>query len=291
MIPDWQTNTVYFSKLFPRRHRALWKRLTEILREHAVPFGLLEKTKDIWARDYSPIQVQGRRFVKFGYEPDYLRGRVESLITRENMCDQLRIPKIIENSEINLDGGNVVGGKKKAILTEKVYRENPSWKPGRLKSALAKLLQVDRCIMVPEEPGDPIGHSDGVVRFLNENLVVVNDYSKTDPAYGKRLCAALSKYGLTVETIPYFREDRSEDGIPSARGNYVNFLRIGNLIVMPAYGNRTDDEACKAMERLCPKASVVPLNCVNLSRKGGVLNCVAWTMNRRGVIGQCSRRG
>jgi agmatine deiminase len=278
MIPDWQTTFVYFSRLFSNRHRVLWKQLTEILRGHSVPFGLLNKTRDIWARDYCPIQVQGKRFVKFRYCPDYLRGRYERLITHDDVCKQVENLGKFQKPEIILDGGNVVSGKNKAILTDKVYRENPKWKPGRLRSTLAELLHVDQCIMIPKEPGDPIGHSDGVVRFLKEDLVVVNDYSKVDPAYGKQLCAALAKHGLRIEIVPHFREDRSEDGIPSATGNYINFLRIGNLIVVPAYGSLEDQKACKTLERLCPKATVIPLECVKLSRKGGVLNCVAWTI-------------
>ena len=117
-----------------------------------------------------------------------------------------------------------------------------------------------------------------MVRFLKKDLVVVNDYSTVDPSYGRRLCAVLTKYGLRIEILPHFREDRLEDGIPSAKGDYINFLRIGNLIVVPAYGSPEDAVACKTLERLCPKATVVPLDCVKLSRKGGVLNCVAWTI-------------
>jgi agmatine deiminase len=278
MIPDWQSNFVYFSRLFSSRHRALWKQLAEILREHGIPFGLLAKTRDIWARDYCPVQVQSKRFVKFRYCPDYLRGRHACLITHDDVYKQVEDLGEFQTPEIILDGGNVVGGTNKAILTDKVFQENPKWKPRRLQSKLAELLQVDQCIMIPREPGDPIGHSDGVVRFLKKDLVVVNDYSKVDPAYGRRLYAALSKHGLRTEMLPHFREDRAEDGIPSAMGNYVNFLRIGKLIVVPAYGRPEDGKACKTLARLCPKATVVPLECVKLSRKGGVLNCVAWTI-------------
>jgi agmatine deiminase len=281
MIPDWKTNSVFFSRLFPQRHRALWKQLTEILREHGVPFALLAKTCDVWARDYCPIQVQGKRFVKFRYCPDYLQGRYERLITHDDVCKQMEDLGNIQNPEIILDGGNVVSSRSKAILTDKVFRENPNWKQNRLRSKLAELLQVDQCVMIPQETGDTIGHSDGVVRFLKENLVVVNDYSKVDPAYGRRLRTALAKHGLEIKTLPHFREDRSEDGIPSALGNYINFLRVGNLIVVPAYGKPEDEKACRTLERLCPKATVIPLNCVKLSRKGGVLNCVTWTIRSK----------
>jgi agmatine deiminase len=251
----------------------------------------LDTTRDIWARDYCPIQVQAKRFVKFRYCPDYLRGRYECLITHDDVCKQVEDLGDFQNPEIVLDGGNVVAGSNNAILTDKVFRENPKWQPRRLQSTLAELLQVDQCIMIPQEPGDHVGHSDGVVRFLKNDLVVISDYSKVDPSYGRRLCAALAKHGLRIETLPHFREDRSEDGIPSAKGNYINYLRIGNLIVVPAYGSPEDDKACKTLERLCPKATVIPLECVKLSRKGGVLNCVSWTVRSKTMAGRCAQCG
>jgi agmatine/peptidylarginine deiminase len=176
----------------------------------------------------------------------------------------------------------VVTAENRVILTTKIYRENPRYERFQLWLKLSELFQVDRCLVIPREGGDKIGHSDGVVRFLNEDMVVVNDYSRVDPAYGKRLRGVLAKEGLRIEKLPHFREDWVEDGIPSAVGNYVNFLRIGNLIVVPAYGTRQDDRACRILERLCPRAAVVPLLCKDLARAGGVLNCVVYTVDSRG---------
>jgi agmatine deiminase len=72
-----------------------------------------------------------------------------------------------------------------------------------------------------------------------------------------------------------------EDGVSSAVANYVNFLRAGNLILVPAYKNRQDDRACRTLEGLCPKATVVPQVCKDLARVGGVLNCIGYTVRAR----------
>ncbi len=34
MIPDWETNRVYFSDLLPVRHPKVWQQLKEILARH-----------------------------------------------------------------------------------------------------------------------------------------------------------------------------------------------------------------------------------------------------------------
>ena len=287
MIPDWETNCVYFSSLLPGRYPKLWEQLSEVLRNHRIPARLIDGTRDVWARDYCPIQVAPRQFVKFRYCPDYLKDGFKRLVTPGTVCRQFQDLGPCRRSTVILDGGNVVAAKNRIILTEKIYRENPRQERSRLRSKLGELFQIDRCILIPKESGDAIGHSDGVVRFLEEDLVVVNDYSRVDPAYGKRLCGILAKEGLRIEKIPHFREDWEEDGIPSAVGNYVNYLRVGKLIVVPAYKARQDDRACKTLEALCPGETVVPLLCKDLARAGGILNCVTFTvcLLDRGVAG------
>jgi agmatine deiminase len=276
MIPDWETNIVYFSNLLSKRHPKLWERLSKIIRIQGIQIILLENTKDIWARDFCPIQIDTKQFIKFKYYPDYLRGKFEHLITDDVFCQQVDSFDHIRFSKIILDGGNVVSANNKVIVTNKIFKDNPSG----LRSKLARLLGLENLIEIPVEPFDPIGHSDGLVRFLEEGLVVINDYSQVDPAYDERLYAALAKHNLHIERLPYFLEDRSKDGIPSAVGNYVNFLRIGNLIIVPAYKARQDDLACKTLERLCPQATVVPLECTDLAQEGGILNCISWTVKQ-----------
>jgi agmatine deiminase len=123
------------------------------------------------------------------------------------------------------------------------------------------------------------GHADGVVRFLDEDRIVVNDYREEHPDYGEGLEAALRQHGLAVERLPYAPTGEVHDGIPSAAGCYVNFLRVGRLVVVPAFGVPQDDEACRTLERLLPGARIEPLRCEELAKKGGVLNCVAWTVD------------
>jgi len=279
MIPDWHANTVYFSALLKRCWPALCAGLKEALDRHGVEVRSLQRTNDVWARDYMPIQVNDTIFVKFDYRPDYLCGH-EHLITGEEVCRHVPFLRNVPRSSIRLDGGNVVASSRRIILTEKVFRENPSWSRQKLQKQIALVLQVEECIFIPTEVGDCIGHSDGVVRFLDEDRVVINDYAHLDRGYRAALLRVLKRHRLHVEVLPYFAEGtpmKSEIG--SAVGNYVNFLRVGDLVVMPMYRAPQDDEAMRRMERLLPGADVVPLQCVDLAREGGVLNCIGWAIH------------
>jgi agmatine deiminase len=281
MIPDWQTNSVYFSDRLPGRYRKLWEGLVRVLDRAGVGHRRLEGTCDIWARDYMPVQVAEDGFVLFRYGPSYLRSRPD-LVTPDEARRTVPPGNHLRTSDINLDGGNVVASSTRVILTAQVYWENPEY-DGRpaLRQELDRVLRAD-CILVPPESGDVFGHADGVVRFLDEGRVAVNDYSQVDPRYGGRLEEALRRHGLAVERLPYAPTDEEHDGIPSAKGCYINYLRVGRLVVVPAFGLPQDDLACRTLERLLPGATVVPLRCEGLAKRGGVLNCVAWTVRTEG---------
>lgn len=156
----------------------------------------------------------------------------------------------------------------------------------KLRLEIQRLLQVEELIVVPKEPYDPIGHSDGMVRFVSESTIVVNDYSQTDhpfgPSFGNRITEVLKKTGLVIETIPYFREQLVRDGIHSAVGNYVNFLGTKYVVVAPAYGHILDQKAVDRLRALFPEVPVVQLDCTELAREGGVANCVTASFQRTG---------
>lgn len=277
MVPDWKTNLVYFSRLLARRYPALCGRVRRVIQDHGVQVRFLEGTADVWIRDYAPIQITKKRFVKFHYIPDYLRG-CKHLITKDEICGQLQELGEINHSDLVVDGGNIVVARTRVILTEKVFWENPKWKRTQVRKHFQETFHNRTCIIVPTEPLDPIGHSDGLVRFLDDDRVVVNDYSRVDPRYGRKLERALAKHGLEITSLPYRPDKKSRRRIPPATGNYVNFLRVGNLVIVPAHGLPEDDEAVQVLQRILPKATVVPLDCRELAREGGCWNCASWTV-------------
>ena len=73
MIPDWEHNCVFLAASLKVRHPVLFTRLRQILTDNGVKVRLLEKVRDIWTRDYCPVQVGPESHVKFRYDPDYLR--------------------------------------------------------------------------------------------------------------------------------------------------------------------------------------------------------------------------
>ncbi len=280
MIADWDTDTVLISDLLQQRYPTIERELRRILEKHAVPLLTVRGTKDIWIRDYAPLQIQRGQFLQFRYYPDYLLDGDEHSITKPSVFRSLPFIRKRRHSRLILDGGNVVATQQTAILTNKIARENPKLVPSQIQSRLTELLNVERLIVIPKEPYDDIGHADGMVRFLTDDIVVLNDYRKMSPTFAKRLEATLTKAGLQLMRLPYRPELKKRAGIASAVGNYANFLRVGNLVIIPKFGRNQDQEVQRLMAAWLPAVKLEALRCKPLAQEGGVLNCVTWTIRK-----------
>ena len=101
MIPESLSNRVYFSALLPEVCPVTYSGLVEILDRYGVPHSLLEGTKDIWCRDYMPIQTIDNRFVLFCYEPDYLldTAKHKASITNNSIAGRYVSSSYLEDSK------------------------------------------------------------------------------------------------------------------------------------------------------------------------------------------------
>ena len=75
MIIEQQTNNIYFSELLPAWYLEEFIRIKQILNKYELKPLLLKKTRDIWCRDYMPIQTSVNDFVQFKFDPKYLKGK------------------------------------------------------------------------------------------------------------------------------------------------------------------------------------------------------------------------
>lgn len=73
---------------------------------------------------------------------------------------------------------------------------------------------------------------------------------------------------------------RRPNEIPSAVGIYVNYLRVGGVVVLPGFGRPEDEMALEKMRQAIPNAIVSLVPSRSLAEQGGVLNYVSWTARR-----------
>lgn len=277
MITDGQTNLLYLPDTLSKKYPAFYERFNSLLQENRIKAQFLINTKDVWAVDYMPIQITPGRFVQFQYSPPYLTSTIKWSKTISNVdtiCKGLGIVPI--KSKIILDGGNVVRTKNKVIITERVFIDNPSYNRKKLISELYELLEVEQIFFIPQQPKDFTGHADGMVRFLDEDTIIVNDYENENGDFYRAFENAIHNMGLDLFRIPYFVDNNKSDD--NANGCYINYLEMENLVVLPVFGIKEDDKVFAQFDQMFAGTKVVTLESNEIASDGGILNCITWNI-------------
>ncbi len=279
MVTGKETKTVYFSEKLRSgvRFTETCNALTALLEKHSIKYGFLEATKDIWCRDYMPIQIEKGKFVQFRYEPSYLKDDLELQSNPKKVCKANNIKP--QFSKINLDGGNVVNWSDKAIITDRVFNENPEYSSRtKLIAEIEKLLEVE-IIVIPQIKSDMTGHADGMVRFVDRNTVLGNDREQEYKYWKNVINKILKEKGFDYIDIPFL--DHKEKKHPNhAIGCYVNYLEVQDLIVLPIFETvkNKDQEVYDKFKEIFPDRKIETINYNEIGLYGGLLNCTTWTI-------------
>lgn len=273
MITDKETNTVYLADGI-RHYMPLAHNLLEALYREGIDMHFLRHTesrKHVWARDYMPIQLDTDRFLQYRYSPDYLKNDPTYLPRYETIARGLHLKS--KKTDLVLDGGNVVKLKDKVVMTDKVLKENPQYTEHDLKSRLEADLECEVCL-IPWDRYEIFGHADGMVRSIDGNDILLNNYVDFDKSLRKRLLAKLHDHGFHVEELHYDLPRPSKQSWA-----YLNFLQLKNIIFVPTLGLPEDPLALQQLQEFYPGYKVIPVpGCQDLVRDGGALNCVSWTV-------------
>lgn len=274
------TQTVYLSELLKTKYPNTCDSLTQILDKHGVKYNFLKGTNDIWCRDYMPIQTPSGKLIQFKYDPSYLRGRKEWEESRSDVKKVCRENHIdAQFSDINIDGGNVLICDGRAILSDRIFSENPEWNKEKLVDELSKLLECE-IIIIPAQNGDMTGHADGMVRFVNKNTILGNRLADEYKYWREGMQKVIEQYGLKYIDVPFLTDLKDPKHPISAIGIYVNYLEVDNLIVLPVFGRDEDQQVIDILRDAFPGKAIETINYNEVAQEGGLLNCTTWVVKR-----------
>ena len=170
LFNDAYTDFVYISDKLKEFYPGTYKRLIKLFDKMEIEWAIVKGTKDIWIRDYMPIQITDDRYLVYKYDPDYLKQTGKKYLTNSHTIYK----KVLHHHNwkdinITLDGGNVVMCPKHRILMDKVFRENrKELYDSEFSKYLSEVLYSD-IIFLPwncDNPKDPYadvyGHADGI---------------------------------------------------------------------------------------------------------------------------------
>ena len=118
MITDFETNKIYFSSLIKAgKNEPFWNKLEQILTKHNIKPSFIDCTRNIWCRDYMPIQLNEKDYVQFKYFPDYCltHKEISKLTIQDEMVYDRPQGINVRHIDLVVDGGNIVKSNNKDI--------------------------------------------------------------------------------------------------------------------------------------------------------------------------------
>ena len=281
---DAWTNFVYISDKLKEFYPDLYHRLTKLFDEMDIEWAEVYGTKDIWIRDYMPIQLSGEHFLVYKYDPDYLKDSGNKYLTDSKSIFRGVIHDCkIRETGIKLDGGNVVSCGEYRILTDKVFIENgmelydPEFCRYIEHILVSKVIYLPWHREYPEKPNsDVYGHADGFVQWTGGNKVLMSNHRDFHPKEAEEMRRQLEDAGFEVTEMLF--------DVPKPDSNYnwayINYLRVGKKIIVPTFGIPEDEQALKYIKEANPLCTVRSLRMRDIVQYGGALHCITWNIRK-----------
>ena len=259
--------TIYFSQHLTAYKS--WANIRQALEVNGIAYGLLPNTKDVWARDYMPAYSNGH-YVSYVYNPDYLQNEKDKQYITDNVEEVFDLSNdSVTKTKLVIDGGNVIMCGDKIIMTDKIFVENSSFSKEEVVAEIERVFSA-KLVVIPWDKEEKFGHADGMVRYVSDNHVLINNYKDIDPELRLKILDALSPYFSQISELEYGSAQRVNSWA------HINYLQVNNLIFVPQLEIPSDKLAIEQISRIFPDSTIIPVEVKEIVKKGGALNCVSW---------------
>lgn len=281
---DAWTDFVYISDKLKEFYPSTYTRLTKLFDEMEIEWDEVKGTKDIWIRDYMPIQIDNDRYLVYKYDPDYLKKYGQKYLTNsKTVFKDVLNHYHWRDIGITLDGGNVVPCANYYVMTDKVFKENG--KPlydAEFCVHLKDSLYSDLIILpwrsdYSKDPyADVFGHSDGILQWTGKNKILMSNHREFRPEEADEIKSRLEDFGFEVTEMIFDVPNPNRD----YNWAYINYLRVGNKIIVPTFGIPEDKQALKYICEANPGCLVRGFRMRHIARNGGALHCITWNIKK-----------
>ena len=127
-----------------------------------------------------------------------------------------------------------------------------------------------KCYTYDSDKEEEYGHADGMVRFVSDNHVLINNYKDIDTELRLKVLDALSPYFSQISELEYGSAQRVNSWA------HINYLQVNNLIFVPQLEIPSDKLAIEQISSIFPDSTIIPVEVKGIVKKGGALDCVSW---------------
>ena len=241
----------------------------------------MDESLDMWMRDFPPTMPNQQ--IQFTYNPQYLsdvQAEKDSLAF-EKFARMVGLSKTLTHSKLVLEGGNIVeNGCDKAITTARALDDNPGE-----KDFIAELeYTIKRTVAVLPDPGDTTGHADGLVSFVERDVLLISEFDDADGKYFykamKRAVHAVFP-NLFIAPLPCYIKKSTSHGFSAAEGSYANSLVTNNAVYMPYFSRHESNEKARKVFQKYTYKDVVPVIAAGkVNVLGGSVRCMTWQIDK-----------
>lgn len=235
----------------------------------------------IFLRDSSGFNMMDSHIVKPVFRPKYYRKYFEEAAKIDQYMKVIHMILGIDMVKIPLiwDSGNLVTNGEIGFITEQILIDN---KKTHTENQITEIIKSELGIVpiyLPVAPDDPFAHSDGYLAFTKMDTLLVPNYStKSRRKYLNYIHQVKTIVKKHISNIVEINEQPSNEiynDIPSAKGNYLNFLQLGKEIYMPSFGTEELEKENSEILGKYGRVKLLPSN--DLARFGGLLHCISFT--------------
>jgi len=268
-------------------------------------------TNDSWIRDYGPIFVvrdatreaapssalprKAAHDFRFNGWGGKYEVRDKDDLVPQHIARYLDVPlwihdMVLEGGSIDVNGVGTVMTTEQCLLNK---NRNPRKTRARIIAELHEALGTRHVIWLPGGiiGDDTDGHIDDIARFVNPTTVVGirapkghQDYQMLNKNW-KALQSARDQDGRKLTIIPLpvpdpilynFPPDRfGPGGVNPVPASYANFLIANGAVLVPIFGQKSDNDALRTLEKAMPGYRIVGLRAEHLVVGLGSFHCLS----------------
>ena len=238
---------------------------------------ILFPMQDIWMRDFTVLNTV--QPVMFRYSAEGQGNDQDSADDVQEVFADFAEKAGLTFSETDLinDGGNFVDDYAgNVVLSRKFLRDN-RLNESSARQKITELTNAKNVAFIEADEQGGLEHADGVVSFIEENVVMINSYPE-DAEYASKLIADLKSSFPAVKiheiVTPYDGSKIYDERFGSACGLYTNALVTPERIYFPQFGIPEDKTALGQLKSITTK-EIVPVPSKQVCHMGGGVRCMS----------------
>jgi agmatine deiminase len=247
---------------------------------------------DSWARDFGPtfltgtnrrlagvhwvFNAWGRKYHPYANDMNFARRVMEATGGAAYAA-----PLVCEGGALHTDGRGTVLTTEQCLL-------NPNRNPGLPRADVEEVLRLylgaRKTIWLGDGFADDEtdGHVDNIACFAAPGRVILGIPPRTHPDFTpvqeamRRLKLARDAEARSLEIIelPQPRKARQSWSGTLLPASYVNFYLVNGGVIMPAFGDKNDEQARTILAQCFPDRDIMQVDAVDIVQGGGGIHCI-----------------